>query len=70
MSINESERTILLHEIQAWREAADAHAKGSPQYREFQNKMKLAEWKLNGLGPSQESPGLTIKIVPPEQSQE
>ena len=60
---DDQKRQALLHEIAAWREAADAHEKGSPQYREFQNKMKLAEWKLQALGPSQDPPGVVIRIV-------
>jgi hypothetical protein len=29
----------------------------------FQNKMKRAEWKLQALGPSQDSPGIVINIL-------
>ena len=43
---SDDKRTALLHTIAAWREAADAHDKGSPQYKEFQMKMKRAEWEL------------------------
>jgi hypothetical protein len=49
--------TALLNEIQAWREAREAQAEGSPWCKMFQNKMKRAEWKLQALGPSQDSPG-------------
>jgi hypothetical protein len=64
------ERTALLHEITAWREARDAHKPSSPEYREFQRKMKEAEWELQRLGPSEDSPGLVIKIVDPAKPQE
>jgi hypothetical protein len=66
----DEKRAALLHEIQAWREAADAHPKGSPQYKEFQRKMKEAEWKLHGLGRSEDAPGIVIRIVDPDKPQE
>jgi hypothetical protein len=50
---SDDKRTALLHEIEAWREAWAASVPGSPQHREFQNKMKSAEWKLKALGPPQ-----------------
>jgi hypothetical protein len=60
---NDEERAALLNEIQAWREAREAQAEGSPWYKMFQNKMKRAEWKLQALGPSQDSPGIVINIL-------
>jgi hypothetical protein len=50
---SDDQRMALLHEIQAWREAIDAQPPGSPERREFQNKMKRAEWNLQVLGPPQ-----------------
>jgi hypothetical protein len=68
---SDDERQKLLHEIGAWRDARNAHPPGSPQNKEFQRKMKEAEWKLHGLGPPEDSPpGLLIKIVSPEKPQE
>jgi len=32
--------------------------------------MKEAEWELQALGPSQDSPGLVIKIVSTEKEEE
>ena len=60
---NDEKRAALLNEIQAWREAWAASKPGSPQHREFQNKMKKAEWKLQALGPLQHPPGIVIKFV-------
>jgi hypothetical protein len=60
---SDERRMALLHEIQAWREALDASGPGSARHRKFRNKMKLAEWELRALGPSQGSPGVDIKIV-------
>ena len=67
MSANEK-REALLHEIAAWREAADAHEEGLPQYRNFQNKMKLAEWKLNAHGLSEGPSGLVITMTNPDKA--
>jgi hypothetical protein len=66
---DDEKREALLHEIAAWRDAWAHSEPGSPQYREFQNKMKKAEWELQALGPSQASPGLVIKIVSPEKKE-
>ena len=60
---DDQKREALLHEIAALREAWAASEPGSPQHREFQNKMKMAEWKLKELGPSQSPPGIVISIV-------
>jgi len=49
------------------REAWAASEPGSPQYRMNQRKMKEAEWELQALGPSQDSPGVVIKIVSNEK---
>src|SRR6266436_7233857 len=49
---SDEKRDRILHEIAAWREAWAASEPGSPQQRDFQNKMKAAEWKLQALGPS------------------
>jgi hypothetical protein len=66
MTMSDGEkRERVLHEIAAWREAWVASEPGSPQHRDFQNKMKAAEWELQALGPSQASPGLVINIVNP-----
>jgi hypothetical protein len=62
---DDEKRAALLNEIQAWREAREAQAEGSPWYKMFQNKMKRAEWKLQALGPSQNPPGIVINIVNP-----
>ncbi|OAE99878.1 hypothetical protein AYJ54_31795 [Bradyrhizobium centrolobii] len=53
-------------------DAVHAHEEGSPQRREFQNKMKLAKWKLKELDNKAppDRPGIAIKIVDPEDSQE
>jgi hypothetical protein len=66
---DDEKRAALINEIQAWRDAVLAHEEGSPKRREFQNKMKLAEWKLKELGPPQHPPGIVIKIVKPEEPQ-
>jgi hypothetical protein len=66
---SDEKRTALLHKIQAWREAWVASEPGSPQYRDFQNKMKKAEWELQALGPSQDSPGVVIKVVNSEKEE-
>jgi hypothetical protein len=67
---SDEKRERILHEIAAWREAwAAASEPGSSQHREFQNKMKKAEWELQALGPSQDSPGLVIKVVSPESKE-
>jgi hypothetical protein len=50
---SDKRRMALLHEIQAWREALDASGPGSARHRKFRNKMKLAEWELQALGPSE-----------------
>ncbi|WFU46060.1 hypothetical protein QA640_45705 (plasmid) [Bradyrhizobium sp. CB82] len=67
---DDEKRAALINEIQAWRDAVLAHPEGSPERREFQNKMKLTEWKLKELGPPQHSLGVDIKLVPPEEPQE
>src|SRR5882757_11314637 len=69
MSADEK-RTSILHTIAAWREARDASEPGSPQYRDFQRKLKEAEWELQALAPSQDSPGLVIKVVSSEKEEE
>jgi hypothetical protein len=66
---DDQKREAILHEIQAWREAWAAAEPGSPEHRDFQNKMKMAEWKLEALGPSQDSPGIVIKIVSTEKEE-
>jgi hypothetical protein len=66
---DDQKREALLHEIEAWREAWAASKPDSPQHRDFQNKMKAAEWKLQALGPSQASPGIDIKIVGAEKKE-
>lgn len=65
---NEEKREVFLHQIAAWREACAAAEPGSPQHREFKNNMKMAEWKLQELGPSQAAPGIVIKIVDPDNT--
>ena len=60
---DDQKRMKLLHETAAWREAWAESEPGSPQHREFQRKMKEAEWELQALGPSQASPGIEINIV-------
>jgi hypothetical protein len=64
---SDERRMALVHEIQAWREALVASEPGSLRHRKFQNKMKLAAWELQALGPSQESPGVVIKVVEKEE---
>ena len=45
---DDEKRTALLHAIAAWREAADEHPPGSPEYQYFQNKKTLAQWSCTG----------------------
>jgi hypothetical protein len=66
---SDEKRTAVLHAIAAWRKARDAHEPGSPQYQNFQRKMKEAEWELQRLGPSQDSPGIVIKVVSTGQAE-
>jgi hypothetical protein len=60
---SDDERKRLLHEIDAWRDARNAHTPGSLKYKKLQRKMKQAEWELQRLGPSQGRLGFVIKIV-------
>lgn len=60
---DDEKREALLHEIQAWREAWVASEPGSARHREFRNKMKMAEWKLQELGLQNIQPGVVIKIT-------
>jgi hypothetical protein len=70
---DDEKRTALLHAIAAWREAADDHPPGSPEYQYFQNKRTTAEWelqRLDHLDLPQAEPGSTVKVVSPESHKE